>query len=103
MGAGLESTGCVRVAGKPPGKFSPIFQWEKRFPAFQKLGSSPFGMSFQGMLWESQCSMTLGNSSTKSVLDELMDYSESFKARHSMSMRVFQLKLSLKRKKCNGK
>lgn len=46
--------------------------------------------------------MTLGSSSTKSV-DELTDYSETFKAGHSMSMRIFQLKLSLKMKKCNGK
>lgn len=59
------------MAGKPPGKFSQIFQWEKKFPAFQKLDFSPVGMSFRGMLWETQCSMTLGNSSTKSVLDDL--------------------------------
>lgn len=46
--------------------------------------------------------MTLGNSSTKGILDELTNCSETFKARHSMSMRVFQFKLSLKRKKRNG-
>lgn len=97
---------CGReTAGSLPAKFvfSQIFQWEKKFPAFQKLGSSRFGMFFQGMLWESQCSVTLGSSNTKSVLDELTDYSETFRARHSMSMRIFQLKLSLKIKKCNGK